>query len=94
MKCFSASQGWGLIVDAIAAEIGILSRDTAEIRALETLEAIRDNWPRDPMGHGWFHWFTHRSDFAGWDKINWATIDSAALIVGALTARLRNRWLA
>ena len=48
----AASTGWGLMIDAVAAETGLLSRDMAKSRAKHTMESINNSWPRD--ARGWF----------------------------------------
>ena len=77
----AASTGWGLIIDAVAAETGLLDREKAKQRAKETMNNINSNWPRDSTG--WFAHWTER-DFG---KVGeYSTIDSSIMIAGAYFA--------
>ena len=77
----AASTGWGLIIDAIAAETGLISRDVALRRAKETMTNINSNWPRD--SNGWFSHWTERT----FVKVGeYSTIDSAIMISGSYFA--------
>lgn len=77
----AASTGWGLIIDAIAAETGLIAPDVALRRAKETMTNINDNWPRD--SNGWFSHWTERT----FVKVGeYSTIDSAIMISGAYFA--------
>ena len=50
----AASTGWGLMIDAVAAETGLISKKLARAQAKQTLENINTKWPRDNRG-----WFCH-----------------------------------
>ena len=82
----SASTGWGLFIDAIAAETGLISNDKAKENALLTLQTINDKWPRD--SRGWFsHWTSPGSpDYIRQTDWEYSTIDSSIMIAGAVFA--------
>ena len=82
----SASTGWGLFIDAIAAETGLISNDKAKENALLTLQTINDKWPRD--SRGWFsHWTSPGSpDYIRQSDWEYSTIDSSIMIAGAVFA--------
>ena len=82
----SASTGWGLFIDAIAAETGLISNDKAKENALLTLQTINDKWPRD--SRGWFsHWTSPGSpDYIRQNDWEYSTIDSSIMIAGAVFA--------
>merc|ERR1719238_660717 len=69
------------MIDVIAAQLGLLSRQVAEIRALETLNSIHSNWPRD--GRGWFVHWTHRNFQP---EGEYSTIDTSIMVAGAYFA--------
>ena len=78
----AASTGWGLIIDAVAAETGLLDSEKAKARAKETMESINSNWPREST-NGWFSHWTER-DFS---KVGeYSTIDSSIMISGCYFA--------
>eukprot|EP01062_Namystynia_karyoxenos_P065623 TRINITY_DN5934_c0_g1_i1.p1 TRINITY_DN5934_c0_g1~~TRINITY_DN5934_c0_g1_i1.p1 ORF type:complete len:427 (+),score=68.86 TRINITY_DN5934_c0_g1_i1:92-1372(+) len=79
----SAGTGMGLIADCAFAEAGLLSRQEAESRALQTLNTILKSWPRDPW-HGFFIHWTDRT----WKLMSggYSTIDTAEMTMGALFA--------
>ena len=52
----SASVGWGLMLDALMHEIGLLSRTMGVARSLQTLKVMLLKWPREPY-HGFLKHF-------------------------------------
>ena len=82
----SASTRWGLIIDAVAAETGLISNEKAKENALLTLQTINDKWPRD--SRGWFsHWTSPGSpDYIRQSDWEYSTIDSSIMIAGAVFA--------
>ena len=52
----SAGTGMGLVAEAVAAELGLLSRAAAEQRALQTLRTVLSRWPREPHTHFLVHY--------------------------------------
>ena len=77
----AASTGWGLMIDAVAAETGLISKENAKKRALETMRSIDTLWPRDSNG-----WFNHWTEQDGRAVAEYSTIDSAIMISGAYFA--------
>ena len=72
----------GLVSEAIATELGYLSRDEAEKRVKLTLETMMSVWPRDTHSGFMVH-FTNRN----WDALSeFPTIDTTELVLGALFA--------
>ena len=72
------------MMDVVAAEVGLLSHSRALAQATQTMENIRDFWPRDSRG-----WFTHYTSQASptWTvEGEYSTIDSAIMIAGAIMA--------
>ncbi|CAD7966486.1 unnamed protein product [Amoebophrya sp. A120] len=92
----SASVGWGLMLDALMHEIGLLSRTMAVARSLQTLRVLLLKWPREP-----YHGFLNH--FAGWTESDpytltpqseYSTVDTAIAVMGALLGALwaGNYW--
>ena len=79
----AGSTGWGLIIDAVAAETGLLSKDKAKERATLTMQNINTNWPRDANGF-FSHWTDERFQYAPMGE--YSTIDSAIMVSGAYFA--------
>ena len=71
----SASTGWGMMIDAVAAETGLLATDKARERTMATMNNINENWPRD--SRGWFaHWTESDYSVVG----EYSTIDSSIMV--------------
>ena len=74
--------GMGLVSEAIAAELGYLSKEEAEIRVEETLTTLLNFWPRDTHTGFMVH-FSNRN----FDALSeFSTIDTSELVLGALFA--------
>lgn len=72
----------GLVSEAIATELGYLTRDEGEARVRLTLETLLTHWPRDSHSGFMVH-FTNRN----WDALSeFSTIDTTELVLGALFA--------
>ena len=77
-----AEKGMGLVSEAIATELGYLSRSEAEERVKLTLQTLISVWPRDTHSGFMVH-FTNRN----WDALSeFSTIDTTELVLGALFA--------
>ena len=79
--CFRASTGWGIMIDVVAAEVGLISRQKALRQANQTMQNINTNWPRDSRG-----WFTHYTGPEFNVQGEYSTIDSSIMIAGAYMA--------
>ena len=69
------------MIDVVAAEVGLISRQKALWQANQTMQNTNANWPRDSRG-----WFTH---FTGPEfnvQGEFSTIDSSIMIAGAYMA--------
>ena len=74
--------GMGLVSEAIATELGYLTRDEGVARVRLTLETLLTHWPRDSHSGFMVH-FTNRN----WDALSeFSTIDTTELVLGALFA--------
>ena len=72
----------GLVSEAIATELGYLTRDEGVARVRLTLETLLTHWPRDSHSGFMVH-FTNRN----WDSLSeFSTIDTTELVLGALFA--------
>ena len=72
----------GLVSEAIAAELGYLTREEAETRIKLTFQTLLTVWPRDSHSGFMVH-FTNRN----WDALSeFSTIDTTELVLGALFA--------
>jgi hypothetical protein len=79
---FYPEKGMGLVSEAIATELGYLSRTEAEERVKLTLETLMSVWPRDTHSGFMVH-FTNNN----WDALSeFSTIDTTELVLGALFA--------
>ena len=74
--------GMGLVSEAIATELGYLTRDEGVARVRLTLDTLLTHWPRDSHSGFMVH-FTNRN----WDALSeFSTIDTTELVLGALFA--------
>ena len=72
----------GLVSEAIATELGYLSREEGETRVRLTLETLLTYWPKDSHS-GYMVHFTNRN----WQALSeFSTIDTTELVLGALFA--------
>ena len=72
----------GLVSEAIATELGYLTREEAETRVKMTFETLQTVWPTDTHSGFMVH-FTNRN----WDALSeFSTIDTTELMLGALFA--------
>ena len=58
-----AATGMGLIADCVAAELGLLSGNEAQQRALQTITSLQTHWPRENHS-GFYAHFTDRAQAA------------------------------
>eukprot|EP01048_Picozoa_sp_COSAG05_P011660 COSAG05_NODE_1114_length_5840_cov_2.676886_7_plen_405_part_00 len=79
----SAACGMGLISSAAFVEMGLLSRDEGEQRALQTLTSLATQWPKEPFS-GFFNHFTSAPAFE--PSAEFSTVDTAEMAMGALFA--------
>lgn len=78
----SAGTGMGLIAECVFAELGLLPKTDAERNALQTIETLATQWPRELFSGFWVH-FTNRT-FGVLSEFS--TVDSAELAAGVLFA--------
>lgn len=78
----SAGMGMGLVSEAIAAELGIQTREEGAERVRFTLEQVVSSWPREP-DHGFMQHFTNRQLQI---LSEYSTIDTTILALGAIFA--------
>jgi len=78
----SAGTGMGLIAECVFAELGLLPRADAERNALQTIETLATQWPREHFSGFWVH-FTNRT-FGVLSEFS--TVDSAEMAAGVLFA--------
>lgn len=77
----SAGTGVGLVSDCIQAELGLISRETAQNRVLQTIASLLSAWPREKT-HGFFVHFLYGQK----PTSEYSTIDTAEMTAGALFA--------
>ena len=72
----------GLVSEAIATELGYLTKEEAETRVKMTFETLQTVWPTDTHSGFMVH-FTNRN----WDVLSeFSTIDTSELMLGVLFA--------
>ena len=79
----TASTGYALAALPIGVERGWVTRNAAQERALQTLRTVYDKLPSN---HGFFYHFIHWKTGARVWNSELSTIDTALLLLGALTA--------
>lgn len=78
----SASTGMGLVADCVFAELGLLTKAEAADRSQQTIDSLREKWPKERFSGFYVHWTSHRFDLEG----EFSTVDTAELAMGMLFA--------
>jgi hypothetical protein len=83
----SAAVGMGLVADCVFAEIGLLPREDAQTRALQTLKTLRSgDWPTEKFSGFFVHWTCGDRDSKLRGCGEYSTVDTAEMAMGALFA--------
>jgi hypothetical protein len=78
----SAGTGMGMVMECIFAELGLITRGTAQDRVAQTLATVKDRWPSEPHAGFYAHFSNRQYAIVG----EVSTVDSAELVMGALFA--------
>jgi len=72
----------GMVMECIFAELGLITRGTAQDRVAQTLATVKDRWPSEPHAGFYAHFSNRQYAIVG----EVSTVDSAELVMGALFA--------